>query len=136
MATYAVDSKRQSMTATGVVNAVHDWEDGPDGNRRQSERQALDEDSRMPLWGVEVIYRTVSFGTEQSARAQVIVPVPLKPEIAEFSPIEFGDLVASARATKAGQLVESWRAGGIASHTPRKDADKTPAGSGDKAARG
>ncbi|WP_147375587.1 hypothetical protein [Jiangella rhizosphaerae] len=134
MATYAVDSKRQMMTATGVVNAVHEWEDAPDGSRRQSERQALDEDTRMPLWGVEVIYRTVSFGNELSARAQVVVPAPLKPEIADFTPIEFGDLTASARATKAGQLVESWRAGGIASHTPRKDAAKTTSGSGDKAA--
>ncbi|SDU47568.1 hypothetical protein [Jiangella alkaliphila] len=134
MATYAVDSKRQRMTATGVVNAVHEWEDTAEG-RRQSERQALDEETRMPLWGVEVIYRTVSFGNELSARAQVIVPAPLKPEIAEFSSIEFGDLVASPRATKAGQLVESWRAGGIASHTPpRKDAGKTTSGSGDKAA--
>lgn len=134
MATYAVDSKRQLMTATGLVNAVHEWEDTPDGSRRQSERQALDEETRMPLWGVEVIYRTESFGNALSARAQVILPAPLKPEIAEFSPIEFGDLVASARTTKAGQLVESWRAGGIASHTPRKDTTAKASAASDKTA--
>ncbi|PZF81590.1 hypothetical protein C1I92_20600 [Jiangella anatolica] len=127
-----MDSKRQSMLATGVVNPVHEWEDTPDGSRRQSERQAIDEETHLPLWGVEVIYRTVSFDRELTARALVTVPVPLRPEIADYSPIEFGDLVASARATKTGQLVESWRAGGIASHTPRKDAGK--ATSGEKAA--
>ncbi|WP_201777989.1 hypothetical protein, partial [Jiangella alkaliphila] len=125
MATYAVDSNRQMMTATGVVNSVHEWEDTPDG-RRQSERQALDEETRMPLWAVEVNYRTMSFDRELTARALVTVPAPSKPEIADYSPIEFGDLMASPRATKAGQLVEAWRAGGIASHTPpRKDAGKT-----------
>ncbi|WP_157987652.1 hypothetical protein [Jiangella endophytica] len=129
MATYAVDSKQQAMTATGVVNSVHEWEDTPDG-RRQSERQAVDEETHLPLWAVEVNYRTVSFDRELTARAQVTVPAPLRPEIADYSPIEFGDLVASARATKTGQLVESWRAGGIASHTPpRKDAGKTTSGS-------
>lgn len=133
MATYAVDSKRQSMMATGVVNPVHEWEDTPEG-RRQSERQAVDEETHLLLWGVEVIYRTVSFDRELTARAQVTVPAPLKPEIQDYTPIEFGDLFASARANKAGHLVESWRAGGIASHTPRKDAAKTTSGSGDKAA--
>jgi len=36
MANYAVDSRRQPMTVTGIVEAVKEWEDKPGGGRRPS----------------------------------------------------------------------------------------------------
>ena len=48
MPVYAVNSKEQPMTATGIVQAVTEWE-GPKGNRRATDRQATDEKSGLPL---------------------------------------------------------------------------------------
>ena len=110
MTFYAVDSKRQGMRSTGIVNEVKDWVDGPDGRRRPSEVQTRDEDTGLPLWDVEVTYRQVAFGRESSTTAFVRVGSPVKPVLGEFAPVAFLGLSAEVRVTKAGGLAESWRA--------------------------
>ena len=49
MTFYAVESKRQGMRSTGIVNEVFEWTER-DGKRKPSETQARDEDTGMPLW--------------------------------------------------------------------------------------
>ena len=61
MPKYSVESIRQPMTATGIVEAMPEWEETPEGKRRPSDRQARNEDTGMPLWGVEVLYIQTTF---------------------------------------------------------------------------
>lgn len=110
MTMYAVDSKRQSMLSTGIVNEVFEWVQGADGKRRQSEFQARDENTGMPLWDVEVLYRQTPYGRESNTTAPVRVGSPVKPVLHQFAPVEFRGLVAEVRVGKSGGLVESWKA--------------------------
>lgn len=113
MSTYAVDSKRQAMRATGIVDEVKEWEER-DGKRRPSEIQARDEDTGMPLWSVEVIYKQTSWGRESSVTGRVIVGMPQRPVLEEYARVEFVDLRAEVRVNQAGGLVESWLADRVA----------------------
>jgi hypothetical protein len=109
MSFYTVDSKRQSMRSTGIVNEVKEWEER-DGRRRPSETQARDEATGMPLWQVEVVYRQTTFGRESMTTAVVEVGCPHRPVLGEFAPVEFVDLTVEVRVNKAGGLSEMWRA--------------------------
>jgi len=109
MSFYAVDSKRQKMVTTGIVNEVKEWEER-DGRRRPSETQSRDEATGMPLWQVEVVYRQTSFGRESMTTGVVEVGCPHRPVVAEFAPVEFVDLGVEVRVNKAGALTEMWRA--------------------------
>lgn len=113
MAAYAVDSKRQQMRATGIVNEVRDWIDGPDGRRRPGTSQAHDENTGMPLWDLEVLYRQVSFGRESMVTGSVRVGSVDRPRVTEFGPVGFVNLSVEVRINRAGGLVESWRADGL-----------------------
>lgn len=130
MTSYAVESKRQGMRSTGIVNEVKDWVDGPDGRRRPSETQARDEDTGMPLWEVEVLYRQVTFGRESNTTGVVRVGSPVQPVMGEFAPVAFQGLSVEVRVTKAGGLSESWRAEAVAD-TPSVNVPNpgSPAGS-------
>ena len=110
MATYAVDSIRQPMIATAIVEPVMEWEETPDGRRRPSERQARNEDTGMPLWAVEVLYTQTSFGRESTVTAKVTVGAEQQPVPARLAPIGFVGLRVEARANKAGGFVEVWSA--------------------------
>lgn len=114
MASYAVDGRRQGMRSTGIVNEVKEWVDGPEGRRRPSEMQARDEDTGMPLWEVEVLYKQTSFGRVASTTSVVRVGSPVRPVLGEFAPVAFEGLLVEVRVTKAGGLSESWRAEGVA----------------------
>jgi hypothetical protein len=113
MTFYAVESKRQAMRTTSIVNEVKDWVDGPDGKRRPSEVQARDEESGLPLWDVEVQYRQEAFGRASTATAFVRVGSAVKPVLGEFEPVSFVGLSVEVRVTKAGGLSESWRADSV-----------------------
>lgn len=113
MPVYAVESKRQPMTATGIVQEVAEWEDGPTGKRRPSDRQARDEKSGLPLWLVEVMYLMVAFGRESTATGMVQVPADKRPEVPALTRIEFDGLRCDARSNKAGGFDERWSADGI-----------------------
>lgn len=117
MTFYAVDSKRQSMRSTGIVNEVKDWVVGADGKRRPGEAQSRDEDTGMPLWEVEVLYRQVSFGRESNTTGVVRVGSPVRPVMGEFAPVRFDALTAEVRVTKAGGLAESWQAEALSEDT-------------------
>ncbi|MGL5825363.1 MAG: hypothetical protein ACRCYU_11185, partial [Nocardioides sp.] len=65
MSSYCVDGERQVMFATGIVAEVPEWEEGKDGKRRPTKDQARDEGeggTGWPLWGVEVLYTSTSWG--------------------------------------------------------------------------
>lgn len=113
MTSYAVDSKRQQMRATGIVNEVRDWVEGPDGKRRPGTEQARDENTGMPLWDLEVLYRQTSFGRESNVTGSVRVGGVDRPTVAEFAPVSFNNLTVEVRINRAGGLVESWRADGL-----------------------
>ena len=110
MATYAVDSIRQPMIATAIVEPVVEWEETPDGRRRPSDRQARNEDTGMPLWAVEVLYTQTSFGRASTVTAKVTVGAEQQPVPGRLSPVGFTGLRVEARANKAGGFVEVWSA--------------------------
>jgi hypothetical protein len=113
MATYAVDSIRQPMIATAIVEPVMEWDENPDGRRRPSERQARNEATGMPLWAVEVLYTQTSFGRESTVTAKVTVGAEEQPSPIRLAPIGFVGLRVEIRANKAGGFVEVWAAEGL-----------------------
>jgi hypothetical protein len=110
MATYAVDSIRQPMIATAIVEPVMEWDETPDGRRRPSERQARNEATGMPLWAVEVLYTQTSFGRESTVTAKVTVGAEEQPSPIRLAPIGFVGLRVEIRTNKAGGFVEVWAA--------------------------
>jgi hypothetical protein len=113
MPVYAVDSKRQSMTATGIVQPVTEWEDGPGGKRRPTKDQARDEKSGVLLWLVEVMYLMVAFGRESTATGMVQVANSARPDVQALSRIEFDGLRCDVRTNKGGGFDERWSADSI-----------------------
>ena len=115
MASYAIESRRQGMRSTGIVNEVFEWVDAPDGKRRPGTVQARDEDTGMPLWDVEVVYQQVAYGRTSNTTSAVRVGSPVKPVLAEFAPVAFIGLTVEVRALRESTgLSESWRAESIA----------------------
>lgn len=107
---YAVDSNRQPMTATGIVEAVMEWDETPEGKRRPSDRQARDENTGMPLWGFEVLYIQTSFGRKSTVTAKVTVGAAEEPKPSPLTPVEFTGLAVEARVNKSGGFSENWHA--------------------------
>ncbi|MBE1878777.1 hypothetical protein [Myceligenerans pegani] len=134
MATFAVDSSRQQMAATGVVEAMPEWVETADGKRRPGENQARHEATGLPLWGVEVLYQTESWGRVSTETVKVAVPAMTEPAPGMFRPIVFEGLTANARVDRRNNgLSVSWEAEGIAS-IDGKQVDATAGGSAAKAA--
>ena len=69
----------------------------------------------MPLWEVEVFYRSESWGRESTVTATVAVGAETRPAPGFFSPISFTGLRVEVRINKSGGLSETWRAESIAS---------------------
>jgi len=130
MPNYAVESTRQAMTATGIVDPVMEWVEGADGKRRPSDTQARNEATGMPLWGVEMLYIQTSFGRRSTVTAMVTVDSPEEPKPAPMTPIGFNGLRVEVRVSKAGGLVETWSADSLLE--PSKASNGRP--SGEKAA--
>jgi hypothetical protein len=128
MTAYAIDSKRQKMRSTGIVEEVFEWVER-DGKRRPSDVQARDEDSGMPLWSVEVIYQQATWGRAATVTSKVTVEMPQRPVLGEFEPVEFVDLRAEVRVNQAGGLVESWTADRIADGKPATQSSGQSSGS-------
>lgn len=110
---YAVESVRQPMTATGIVDPVMEWEETPDGRRRPSDKQQRNQNTGMPLWTVEVLYVQTSFGRRSTVTARVTVAGLDEPTPAPMAPIGFRGLRAEVRINKAGGFVEIWSAESI-----------------------
>jgi hypothetical protein len=131
MPSYMVDSMRQPFTATGIVDAVMEWEETPDGKRRPSkDKQARNENTGMPLWSVEVLYIQTSFGRRSTVTANVTVEHESEPKPAPMTPIGFTGLQVDVRINKAGGFAEYWSAESIIE--TGKSAQRSPAS--DKAA--
>ena len=111
MPNYAVDGMRQAMTATGIVEPSMEWEETPEGKKRPSkDKQARDENTGMPLWNVEVLYVTESFGRRSTVAARVTVGHEQEPQISPMTPIGFHGLRVEVRTNKAGGFAEYWNA--------------------------
>lgn len=133
MATYAVESSRQSMTATGIVEPVMAWIE--EGGKRRPSKDAQDHDAPpaeggtgLPLWGVEVMYEQTNFNRVSTVTAKVTVGAKDKPNIAKFSPVTFRGMTVEARIGKNGGFTEIWRAAELDHFQP------TNAKQGEKAA--
>jgi hypothetical protein len=113
MPSYAVDSIRQPMTATGIVDPVTEWDELPDGRRRPSERQARNDATGMPLWWVEVLYVQSAFGRASTVTAKVTVEAAEEPKPAPLTPVAFAGLRVETRINKAGGFTEYWSAEGL-----------------------
>jgi hypothetical protein len=131
MPSYTVDSTRQPMTATGIVEPVFEWVEKPDGGRRPSETQARNEATGMPLWAVEVLYIQTSFGRKSTVTAKVTVDAQEEPKPAPLTPVGFNGLQVEVRVNKAGGLVENWSADTL---MEPKSSAAAPRPSGEKAA--
>ena len=112
MPSYAVDSSKQPMTATGIVEPVREWTETADGKRRPSDKQARNEDTGMPLWGVEVLYTQTNYGRKSTVTAKVTVDAPEEPKPGPLSAISFGGLRVEVR-VRGGGLIESWTADSV-----------------------
>ena len=110
MPSYPVESIRQPMDATGLVDSVKEWEEMPDGRRRPSDKQARNEDTGMPLWEIEVMYLQTNFGQKSTVVARVIVEAKDEPKLAGKTPVAFTGLRVEVRKNKAGGWVEYWTA--------------------------
>jgi hypothetical protein len=124
MPSYAVDSTRQPMTATGIVEPVMEWEETPEGRRRPTDKQSRNQATRMPLWAVEVLYIQTAFGRKSTTTAKVTVDSQEEPKPAPLSPIGFTGLRAEVRVNKAGGFVEMWSADSVLERTRSADAPK------------
>lgn len=113
MGNYAVDSTRQPMTATGIVEAIKEWEETPDGKRRPSDKQARSENTGMPLWEIEVLYVQTSFGRRSTVTARVTIEAEEEPKPSPMTPIAFTGLRVEVRTNRAGGWVEYWSADGL-----------------------
>ncbi|WP_380169514.1 hypothetical protein [Jannaschia sp. R86511] len=119
MPAYVVDSSKQPMVATGVVDAKFDWVETAGGGRAQSEVQTRDGDTGMPVWGVEVMYQQVQYGRTSSVIASITVPAYDRPDVTALGPITFEGLKVEVRINKnTGGLVEYWSAETISAPVP------------------
>lgn len=124
MPRYAVDSSKQPMIATGVVDEVPVWVERADGSRRPTDDQARDPDTGMPLWTVEVMYQQTSYNRLSSVTAMVTVPVLERPEPTMLTRVAFEGLRVEVRLTRAKTLVEQWAADGLAANAASSRAVK------------
>lgn len=127
MPSYAIDSAHQLMTATGIVEAVNEWEETADGRRRPSDKQARNADTGMPLWAVEVLYVQTAFGRQSTVTAKVAVDSVDEPKPTPLAGITFRGLRVEVRVNKTGGLVEMWSAEGVGDASkpaPRPAAEK------------
>jgi hypothetical protein len=118
MSSFAIDSDRHVMLATGIVSPVMEWATDAEGRRRPSEVQAVDRDdegngSGLPLWGVEAVYTSSSWGRVSTATALVSVPAREKPRVEAFKPVSFDGLVVDVSVNRAKGLTERWSAAGL-----------------------
>jgi hypothetical protein len=124
MSTYAIDTDRQPFVGTGIVQPVMEWVVTAEGTRRPGDVQARDEDTGMPLWGVEVSYRTETFGRESTATALVTVGSVDRPQPAAYTPITFEGLRVNVYPTKSGGFSERWSADSVRQMTPENTRPK------------
>ena len=114
MATFAMDSSKQQMIGTGVVEPVMEWVE-VDGKRRPGDNQARHADTGMPLWAVECVYRSEEWGRASTVSEKVSVGAMNQPTVQAFRPVTFEGLVVSVRVDRRTNSVScSWPAESIA----------------------
>lgn len=117
MATFAIDGTRQKMMTTGVVEPVNEWIE-VDGKRRPGDVQARQEDTGMPLWGVEVVYQSEDWGRKSTVSEKVTVGAQTEPKPGMFQPVIFEGLAVSVRVDKrTNQVSATWMAEAISGQT-------------------
>lgn len=110
MPEFAVESKRQSMLATGNVHPVMEWGKNAVGKRIKTETQQRNPDTGMLVWDLEVLYAGSNFGQDCTVTANVSVGAAEKPSPAPMTPVAFDGLAVSVWVNKAGGIAEGWSA--------------------------
>lgn len=118
-----IDTDRLGLIATGHVEPVMPWIEGPDGKRRPGETQERDEATGLPLWTVHALIPTDSRPTLAAIR----VPSPACPEPAPFAPLAVERLEVNARVGRDGKLGTYWNAAGMAVSSGRRSAPASDA---------
>jgi len=126
MPQYAVESMRQSMTATGIVHPVMEWGQNAEGRRIKTETQERNPETGMPMWDVEVLYAGSNFGQASTITANVTVGAAEQPTPSPLTPIAFDGLSVSLWVNKAGGLAERWEAEVIADLSKRPEKSNGP----------
>jgi hypothetical protein len=111
MPTYMVDSGKQMMVGTGLVNEAAEMVQSAAGAWSNA-GQARCKGTGFPLWDVEVMYTSESYGKKVSVMANVTVPGVEQPVLVPYAPVQFVGLVVSVSAPKGrpGSLSERWSA--------------------------
>lgn len=98
------------MLGTGVVRVNRGWIENGAGGRSRSDVQAVHEVSGQPLWDVEVLYETTTYGEPSSVTAMVTVAAASLPVVGVLVPVQFEGLRVDVYISKAKALVERWSA--------------------------
>lgn len=108
--------------AVGEVSAVKDY----DRSTRESAIQAVDPDSGLPLWSVEVVdadpeatKATRTMSVKVAAKYQPVLPS--KTDGVPFAPVEFDKLTATAYIEEKGDFSRiAWSLRAAEVHEPRR----------------
>lgn len=107
MPTFAVDSSRTTMIATGKVTAVTEWTDG-----KRTDNPKRDPNTGMPLWLIDCL---VDDDAARSTVAGVEVGSLTQPVVQKLRPITFVGLAVSVYVNRSsGALTARWSAENVA----------------------
>lgn len=106
-----VDTIRFQPVATGNISPIPVWKEVKGGTNERTDVQASN-DSGIPLWSVEILRDTESFGQKKMVPTSVTVPSATLPEIPLLTAIKFEGLEVDFFVSK-GQIRERWQAESI-----------------------
>lgn len=101
MPTMPLDSDRIALTFNGNVNPVMERVQNAEGRRVTTGVQESNEDG-VPLWDVQVRYKTVNFGQQDEEKYSVRIPSRTEPQVQENVRARFKDLEVNYYAGRNG----------------------------------
>lgn len=104
---------RYTLRASGNVEPISEWGQDSDGKRTRLDTQATSPDG-VPLWAVEVLRQTRSFGQDKTVAVPVEVASRTMPAPEAFAPLGFQNLTVDFFVRRGGTLGERWAADGLA----------------------
>lgn len=104
---------RYTLRASGNVEPVAEWGQDAEGKRTRLDTQATSPDG-VPLWAVEVLRQTRTFGQDKTVAVPVEVASRTMPAPEAFAPLGFQNLAVEFFVRRGGTLGERWTADGLA----------------------
>lgn len=106
-------SRVQLVSAVPAASAVAEWVPTTDGARKPSGNQAREKrpDGTIgaPLWSVDCVVA----GEERGTLVSVQIASNDQPQVSQFQPVAFEDLVARCSVGRDGKLKQYWNAAGV-----------------------